>query len=138
MEIKQNDLVELIFQEKYDDVKTMLGTSINVDYVDSRENTPLLTAIETANHELVKLLLDSGANPNLDTDYASPLTAAIDVSMEAFKNSGLPAPPIDIINLLVTYGADIWKLNKNGQSAYSFAKDYHIPAQRLFDELNNK
>ncbi|MBC8152129.1 MAG: hypothetical protein H7Z72_04395 [Bacteroidetes bacterium] len=131
----ENNFIEDIFQENMKNVLGYLKTGGSINFVDERDSTPLLTAIETDSYELVKLLLDAGANPNLATDYASPLTSAIDVSMEAYKNDGLPQPSTAIIELLLFHGADIHMPNNKGRNPYEFAKNYHLPAHKLFDSL---
>lgn len=131
----EDKFIEDIFQENMKNVLEYLKSGGSINFVDERDGTPLLTAIETDNYELVKLLLIAGANPNLATDYASPLTSAVDVSMEAYKNDGLPQPSTAIIELLLFHGADIHMPNNKGRSPYDFAKNYHLLAQKLFDDL---
>ena len=103
-----------------------------MNYVDDKQNSPLLIAVETNNLELIILLLENGANPNMEETY----TNAIDIAVEATKNDDtVLEDSTEIIELLLKYGDDMNQKDIRGKSAVDFAKYYHKPAQRLFEQI---
>lgn len=134
MEALQEKLIKDVFQENIENVKLYLNAGGVINYVTKQLDTPLIVAVETLNYELVKLLLDGGADPNLEANNTTPLSAAIDVSVEAVAEDPVP-PSTAIIKLLVDYGADILRKDSSGESAYDFAKRRHPLAWQLFDEV---
>ncbi|MEZ0609902.1 ankyrin repeat domain-containing protein [Fibrella sp. WM1] len=132
----KHQFIRNIFAEDFGAVRRYIASGGSVNFEDEKGNTPLLVAIETFNTELVELLLSSGADPNKFTDYATPLNAAIDVSVEAYKNEETEVCSTDIIERLLAHGANVMLADKKGRTAYDFAKNYHLPAEKLFNSLN--
>jgi hypothetical protein len=93
-------------------------TGIHVGY-----RTPLNLAsinYHAASAEIVRLLLDHGANPNASSDYAwTPLNYAVAYQYRSGKD---PA----IIRLLLERGADPTIKNDKGVSAYDSAMDRNL------------
>jgi ankyrin repeat protein len=67
----------------------------------------------TKNHEIVKLLLDSGISPNLfNQEYGTPLHQA------AFNNSP------ESLKLLIKSGANVFSKDAEGRTAYDVAREF--------------
>jgi len=125
----------LIFSRDFDAVKEWVFSHPGcVNEVDSAGLSPLGVAIEAYDPNIVYFLLENGANPN---DWGGgncpPLHLAIDNAAEAFRNSPLGAPPpsLQIIQLLLDFGADINELDFQGENAVTFAKGWYKPAYEL-------
>lgn len=60
-----------------DFARCLLEAGYNIDNIDKRGNTPLMLAVWNKNVEIVKMLLDYGANPHVvDKDGATPYSCA--------------------------------------------------------------
>lgn len=81
------------------------------------EYTPLIKSIQFSRkgNQFVKLLLDSGADPNLSINDKTPLFVAVEELPE--DSNGL-----EIIGLLLAKGADPLKKSPQGSSALEYAK----------------
>lgn len=104
-------------------------------------DSPLLIAISNSNYKSVEFLLENGANPNPNPDkvYTLPLNLTIDTAVETTKNNiDEVEDSTDIIKPLLEFGAKFNIKDREGESAYEFAKGYHIPAQKLFEAMINK
>lgn len=85
-------------------VYTLLDNGAKPDIIDSTNGmTPLLYAISKKNYEICHLLLDYGANPNLNTYNITPIDQAIYSKTDT-----------TIIKLLIKYGANINSENEQG------------------------
>lgn len=139
--MKNEELLNQVFESNLDKIKELLNEGANINYIDKNMDSPLLIAISNNNYDLVKFLLENGANPNPDPDkvYTLPLNLAIDTSVEVTKNNiDVKEDSIDIIKLLLEFGANFNIKDKDGENAYEFAKGYHIPAQHLFDQIKKQ
>ena len=97
-----NDIVELLLLPKY---------NTNVDLVDNYNNTSLSIASYNGYIEIVKMLLDSGANPNIKNDEDGN-TALTDASENGYY---------EIVQMLLDSGADPNIKNKFGVTSYEYA-----------------
>ena len=134
------DLPKMIFEEKFDEVKKIITQNdINLNAVNVKKNTLLLAAIDTDNINFIKFLLEQGADSNyLTKGIDLPLNYAIETSVEAEDYmDDVDEVKTDIIELLLEYGADMMKEDNFNRSPYEFAKNYHIPAQKLFEKMKN-
>jgi len=124
-------------EENLSEVKNIIEKdAIDLNYLDSNGDSPLLIAIETGNLEMIELLLIKGASPNF-CGYTLPLNAAIDIAVASTKSANtVLEDSTEIIELLLKYGADINQKDNAGESAIDFAKDYHISAQKLFEKIH--
>ncbi len=87
---------------------------------------------------MLAFLLEKGANinPNINEVYTNPLHLAIDMSFNKTQNTpSLTEDDMSEIKILLKYGADILSVDENNETAYEFAKDYHITAQKLFESM---
>lgn len=118
----------------------LLNSDGNVDERDAdTQKTALEFAIDNDQTAAVKLLLDRGADPNLPgVGNNTPLHLAVDSSVEAANHrldtSGVEsAGPLDVIALLLSAGADPYRKNDYGESAFDWAqKRGHVEAESLF------
>jgi ankyrin repeat protein len=95
-----------------DTVKALLAHRALVNQQSAGGHTALLTAIQNANIEISRLLLDAGADPSLANDAGwNPLYMA--VKTRSLEKGTMPNPVIDmdglygIIETLVAKGADV-------------------------------
>ena len=98
-------------QENFLEFLIKSGLDINVK--NNTGSTPLHTAAENGHFEIVTFLLENGGNVNsVDLDKNTPLHVAVqrmNVSIETIK-------------ILLNYGADFKKKNKDGKSALEESK----------------
>lgn len=135
------DLAKLIFEEKFNDAKKwIIENNADLNSVNDQMNTPLLAAIDADDIKFVRFLLEKGANPNyLEEGVNLPLNYAIEISVEAEDYlSDINEVETEVIELLLEYGANIKKKDNFGRSPYDFAKNYHVPARKLFEKLSTK
>lgn len=71
------------------------GHRYDADVKDSHGRTPLWLAAKEGHEKVVRLLLESGADPNVDNEYGSPLSLAVDWGHYA------------VVKLLLENGADL-------------------------------
>ena len=106
-----NDLTRAIKYGVTDQVEYLLSKSKNIDALDSNGDTALALAIKENNVNLVKMIINKGANINIISfinnysDEYSPL-------MIASKNGNK-----EIVNLLIKNGANVNLLNSSSMSA---------------------
>ncbi len=111
-------LGEMIGRGDANDVKVLLqsGAKVNEQALDF--STPLLSAIDEQDAEIVALLLAAGADVNLASMSGNPLTAA------AWRDNA------DIVQMLIDAGADVNALDYHGKTALSEAillgKSQHV------------
>ncbi|XP_044752110.1 ankyrin-1-like [Coccinella septempunctata] len=103
--------------DQIDIVKSLLDGGARLETRDSKGNTALMCAVEYRNFEIVKFLLEKGANPN-STQGISGITP-LHISMYQIMDADLVKEYIDIF---LKYGADIYKRCNWGFDAlyYSF------------------
>lgn len=90
-------------------VHFLIKKNVNLNY-NTQEGTALMAVTVKGNVDLVKILLEKGANPDLTND------AGITALMYAvqFENK-------EIIELLLHYNANKYLLDTNGNSAFEYA-----------------
>lgn len=93
-------------------VKHLYSMYARIKNVDSYKHSALLIAIYTANLEIIEFLLQKGANPNDNFSDKSYLYYAIS------QNN------IDLVKLLLNYGADISYIDNFHRTIYSYALEY--------------
>jgi ankyrin repeat protein len=91
--------------------------------------TPFLLAARTADLELMKLLIDLGADPlAASTDESTPLMVAAGVGASLpGEEPGTEAEALDAVTLLLQRGADVNAVNANGDTAMHGAAYKHLP-----------
>jgi len=94
-----------------DDVRSVVSRGIELEWKDRDSNTALILAVERGEVEMVRLLLDRGANPNMRGN--SEQTALL-----AATRASIPVgPQLDIIRSLLDGGADIDAQDDSGRTA---------------------
>ncbi len=80
-------------------VQKIIETCIDPDLIDEsslRENTPLMNAAKYGHYELAKMLIEKGADPNLqNAEFKTPLLFAVDRNY------------LEVVRLLIKNGANI-------------------------------
>jgi ankyrin repeat protein len=100
-------LVKAVIDRQIDKVKSLLNQGIRPDQRDVNCYTPLIWAGSQGDYEIVRLLLDKGADINaFNRDGHTALTSAVlNLALGEFKGRH-----IDVIKLLIERGANInWK-----------------------------
>jgi ankyrin repeat protein len=120
------DLTEI---EKY------LNMGIDINSYDRNGETPLIVAIENAEIEAVKFLLQKGADPNKKSLYGcSPLEWFINLEEDVLDN-GFELST-ETIDLLYDFGADLNIKNEANQTPLDIAiKRNHYLAEKRLTEL---
>ncbi|KAL4774862.1 ankyrin repeat-containing domain protein [Aspergillus nidulans var. acristatus] len=95
-------------------LKLLLNISPRLaDTEDNQRRTPLLIAVENGRRDTVRRLLEAGASPNLaDDEGRTPLSSA-------FFHGKL------MVQLLLSYGADVNEINSLGQGVLHKAVIYY-------------
>ena len=106
---RRDQLMQAIRDGKIDDVKKLAGT-LEINYRDENEDTPLHVAIETGNEEIVRYLLMASADPEMKNKQGD--TALLHAIRKGNKN---------IVNLLGSLAVKVDVKDKNGKTAKELA-----------------
>jgi len=92
--------------------------------------TPFLLAARTADGQLMRLLLDMGADPLLPNgDGTTPLMAAAGVGTNSpLEEPGTEPEVMEAVKLVLEHGGDINTVDKNGDTAIHGAAHKHAPS----------
>jgi uncharacterized protein len=92
--------------------------------------TPLLLASRTADVQLMRLLLELGADPLLpNDDGTTPLLAAAGVGTNSpLEEPGTEPEVMEAVKLVLERGGDINTIDKNGDTAMHGAAHKHVPS----------
>jgi ankyrin repeat protein len=92
--------------------------------------TPFLLACRTADLQLMRLLLELGADPLLaNEDGTTPLLAAAGVGTNsAIEEPGTELEVLEAVKLVLGLGGDINTVDKNGDTAMHGAAHKHVPS----------
>lgn len=111
-------------------IKGYLSAGNNPDAADFRGFSLLHLAIEHFHPEIVKLLLAAGANPNLvDRKGVTPITHAIGAVREDANDRDVE-PSLELIEVLLRHGADLYLPGPNGSTGIKAAKHWGHPLLR--------
>ena len=136
--MNKQKILDDIFDESIDKVRDALKNNkgLDINFIDQKLNiSPLICAIDAVSPEIVELLLDNGANPNLmGSGMTLPLYHVIELAEEAedYKSPNV-SKLLEILKLHVAAGADPHLKNYNDTSAYEYAETRYLPAKQLFD-----
>jgi ankyrin repeat protein len=92
------------------------GANVNLNRIGA---TPFLLAAQHADVEMMRLLLEQGADPTLTTaEHQTPLMVASGVGIFGLGNSpGSNEEAFDAVKLLMDLGADVTAVDDNGETA---------------------
>lgn len=150
---KDTALLTFVRREDMTNIKTSIDAGANVNYVTRQGYTPLYESVGTGNQQIIKILLDAGADINVPGDeYNGPpliwaatkgdvntmkllLEKGGDINIKHEKDTGGTAlhkasenKKNDAILFLIDKGADLKVTNKYGQTAMDvMAKQYIEP-----------
>lgn len=117
-------LYEAAWKEDIEAVRFILDAGVDVNrFVDEPHSTALHVAIEQANLEITRMLLDAGADPNSMAYSCTAVQHAVDITCDMASQSGDP-PTLDLIELLISRGADPDVSNPFGKNAWDWAELY--------------
>ena len=119
-----------------DRVKELCLLGANVECFNENGNTPLHLAIEQGEYEVVKTLLDLGAEVERRTACGTwtPLLHAVDVVSDAAIQLCRP-PDNRLIRLLLDHGANVRQRCSDGETAIELARKYLNPeAEKMLRE----
>lgn len=127
MDALNDRLLHAVADEEVEAVKQLVQEGADVNYFTPSGDYSLLVAVDTMNVELVRFLLDQGAIPNPDPQkgYTLPLNIAIDIAVQALLNEETEAISNETVELLVRYGADYTRKDKDGKNAADRALNYN-------------
>lgn len=134
--------LDLIFEQNLVEVSNIISRErikdLNFVY-DKLNVTPLICAIDSGNSQMVELILANGANPNyLNEGLSLPLYYTIEIAEEAEdSNSDGEDELLEIIKLLVKYGADFHFVNFDGKTPYEYASSRYQKAKIIFDNFKH-
>ena len=96
--------------------------------------TPFLLAARTADVQLMRLLLELGADPLLpNEDGTTPLLAAAGVGTNSpLEEPGTEPEVMGAVKLVLERGGDINTVDKNGNTAMHGAAHKHVPSTIRF------
>lgn len=139
VDMENNNIFEVILNNNLPKLKAMIQNGININQkYPEIQLTPLIQAINLRRLEMIKILIEVGADPNLCQDvYATPLGLAVSLgNIEVIKlllrvganpNHGgidgstleraIRIERLDIIKILIDAGADL--NNKNQSLIYA-------------------
>lgn len=100
MAVRKNDLAR---------TAALLKSATSIDSVRDIDKLPVLVrAVRNRNQEMIKLLLDSGASPNVDSEYGTPLYCYVNYANDQNNNRVVMYNP-QLLRLFIKYGADVNK-----------------------------
>ncbi|ADG66728.1 hypothetical protein Plim_0884 [Planctopirus limnophila DSM 3776] len=116
-------LSEAIWFEKAPMIVRLLEVGAPINMFAGIGMPPLYCAIEKGDLSLVKMLCEHGADVNFQpTVMSSPLHWAVDSEADCARQMGTK-PNVEIVRLLLEYGADPNSKNKHG-TPYDMAQRY--------------
>lgn len=105
---QDNELLTAAWEGDAQRVKELVALGADLESLDKLGNTPLHLAIENLNVEVVRVLIEAGADVNKKTADGSwtPLAHACDAVSDAASQLN-KTPDNELLRLLVAHGADV-------------------------------
>ena len=129
-------LDRLIASGNVSDVESMLDTGTDVNAENPHGWTPLLSACEHEQPDIIRLLIARGADINYaDSNGWTPLHNAIDVAIDGTIQTRAPEIDWQCVGLLLELGADPTLKCKRGKTPFNIIDDYGVNARSSFDEF---
>ena len=123
---KDADLIHSATHGDIAKVEKLIEKKADVNAIDRWQNTPLMLAAENAHIEIVVLLIDAGAQVNIQNNRFG-----INALMVASRNGH-----IEIVNLLIEKGADINIIDREYTALIYASENGHIEIVKLLIENN--
>lgn len=113
--INYNPLCEAVIHNDLEGLINLIDSGADIDGVDYNHITALCYAVERGNISMAKLLLEKGANIEFRDPWGNtPLSTAV-------FHEGDSENSLEMIHLLLSYGADVNAENNYGVSPKSLA-----------------
>ncbi len=114
------DFINAAMYGKLEEVKTAISDNVDVNAIDSNGCTALMYAANYGHIPVIQALLDAGADSNIKSDNDEGLGEGMTALMFA-AGSFFAANRVDVVKLLVQYGADVNLKSKEGKTALMYA-----------------
>jgi len=132
-------LDRLIASGNVADVESMIDMGTNVNAVSAHGWTPLFSACEHEQPDIIRLLVARGADINYaDSNGWSPLHNAIDVAVDGAIQCRSPAIDWQCVGVLLDLGADSTLRCTQGKTPFDIIDDYGVNARTSFDEFTRQ
>jgi ankyrin repeat protein len=136
--MEESSLNHAIWEGDFDKVRAIVENGVDLDVLGSNGHTPLMQSAEMEDLEITKYLIQAGAKINFPGhEGATPLHIAVDISIDGIiQNGGSPGDePLEMINFLLSKGADKDLKNSKGESALNWAESYS--SNKVVSALNH-
>ena len=126
----------LIASGNVSDVESMLNMGTDVNVENPHGWTPLMSACEHEQPDMIRLLVARGANINhADSNGWTPLHNAIDVAIDGAIQTRAPEIDWRCVGILLDLGADPSLKCDRGTTPFNIIDDYGANARSSFDEF---
>ena len=122
---RENELLSAAWEGDAERVNELVALGAELECFNENGATPLHLAIENQNLDVVRLLLDAGADVNRRTaeGYWTPLAHACDVVCDAASQLG-KKPDNALLRLLIDNGADVNARISDGLTPLELVRKY--------------
>lgn len=149
----QDNMPAVILNGRSSELRALIGQGADVNALleeDGEQVTPLRLAVRANNLEMVKILIEAGANPNSDQESLPLHVAAFNGNFDILryllsKGAALTHPVtgwtalhsaasgghIEIADYLIAQGVNINSQDEDGQTPLMYASEYPIPLVKL-------
>jgi ankyrin repeat protein len=131
-EYKENQLFNSIVNNDLDEAKWLVSRGANINYQDSNKDTALHYAINSYRMDLIKPLLELGADINITNSQGiTPLMSLCKLDYDTYKYN--PRPLLDsasehilsFLDILIEAGADINTVDNHSHTAILYSLLHH-------------
>ena len=130
----ENSINSIFDAAEYGDVSKLrkyISHSTDINSLNANDNSALMLAVANHHIDAAKLLVESGANPNIKNRYGADL---IMLSLSNVKDSS-----IDMLNYTINLGLSVNYVSPEGDSALDIAIDSkHLQAVKRLIDLGAK
>ncbi|MGN1063043.1 MAG: ankyrin repeat domain-containing protein [Alphaproteobacteria bacterium] len=121
------------------DIAAIIQNKVDLNITPECGGTPLQLAVLRGNPQIVKALLEAGATVNADVSLAAfPIPNAPE-KVPFLMFAGYYSPRQDIVRLIISAGADVFKTDSNGENIlWYMEKNAVLRNTDLTDEIKNK